>query len=78
MLLEDLKSIVNDLKRIPTYGINPLRVEVLDVTTGITTKYPTKRAARLALQCSREALYVGRTKLYKKRYQITVRNTAKN
>lgn len=78
MLLEDLKSIVNDLKEIPTYRTNPVRVEVLDVTTGITTKYPTKKAARLALQCSREALHVGRTKLYKKRYQITVSNTAEN
>lgn len=68
MLLEDLKSLVNDLKS----GPGPNRVVVLDTMTGITTEYSTKAAARVALQCSKDVLYTAGTKLYKKRYKITV------
>jgi hypothetical protein len=74
MLLEDLKSIVNDLKYLP----GSVRVEVLDTMTGVKTEYSTKTAARLALQCSKDVLYTARTKLYKKRYKITVNSTADN
>lgn len=74
LLLEDLKSLVVDLKAIPTYGKPPAAVKVVDVITGKATEYPTKRAAVKALKCDREVVKRGRTTLYKKRYDITMLN----
>ena len=67
MLLEDLKSLVNDLK-----VLTPTVVEILDTTTNEVKGFPTKRAAALYLGCDREAIRAGRTNLYKRRYKITV------
>lgn len=71
-MLEDLKSLVNDLKTIPTYGSPPVAVKVVDVSTGEVNEYPTKKAAVRALKCDREVVKKGRKSLYKNRYDITV------
>lgn len=68
MLLEDLKSLVNDIKRSP----GPAVVEVLDTHTGEVLFFEAKNKAAAYLGCNREAIRKGRSNLYKQRYKITV------
>lgn len=68
MLLEDLKSLVYDLKNSPKSAV----VEVLDTHTDKVHSFDTHKKAALYLGCNREAIRKGRKNLYKQRSKITV------